>query len=65
MGQTSGFFQAQWDSSLQDPTTGEYTGWWDRNYIAQQFDWCLVRYSFCLYRCQTSMIRQSRTDYFC
>lgn len=37
MAQTSGFFQAQWDSSLQDPTTGEYTGWWDRNYIAQQF----------------------------
>lgn len=37
MSQTSGFFQAQWDSSLQDPTTGEYTGWWDRNYIAQQF----------------------------
>lgn len=37
MAETSGFFQAQWDDSLQDPTTGEYTGWWDRNYIAQQF----------------------------
>lgn len=37
MSQASGFFQAQWDESLQDPTTGEYTGWWDRNYIAQQF----------------------------
>lgn len=37
MAETSGFFQAQWDSSLIDPTTGEATGWWDRNYIAQQF----------------------------
>ena len=37
MAQESGFFQAQWDSSLIDPTTGEATGYWDRNYIAQQF----------------------------
>lgn len=37
MAETSGFFQAQWDSSLIDPTTGEATGYWDRNYIAQQF----------------------------
>lgn len=37
MAEYSGFFQAQWDDELQNPTTGEYTGWWDRNYIAQQF----------------------------
>lgn len=37
MAETSGFFQATWDDSLVDPTTGESTGWWDRNYIASQF----------------------------
>ena len=37
MAETSGFFQAQWDSSLIDPSTGESTGWWDRDYIAKQF----------------------------
>lgn len=37
MAETSGFFQAEWDSSLIDPTTGQGTGWWDRNYVAQQF----------------------------
>lgn len=37
MAETSGFFQAQWDDSLIDPTTGQSTGYWDRNYIAKQF----------------------------
>ena len=37
MAETSGFFQATWDSSLTDPTTGESTGWWDKNYVASQF----------------------------
>lgn len=37
MAEQSGFFQAQWDETLVDPTTGEATGWWDRSYIAQQF----------------------------
>jgi len=37
MAEASGFFQAVWDESLIDPTTGEATGYWDRNYIAQQF----------------------------
>ena len=37
MAETSGFFQAIWDDSLTDPTTGEATGWWDKNYIASQF----------------------------
>lgn len=37
MAETSGFFQAQWDETLQNPETGEWTGWWDRDYIASQF----------------------------
>ena len=37
MAETSGFFQAMWDDSLKNPTTEEYTGWWDRNYTANQF----------------------------
>ena len=37
MAETSGFFQAQWDDSLQNPETGEWTGWWDRDYVASQF----------------------------
>ena len=37
MSETSGFFQAQWDSSLKNPITEEYTGWWDRDYLAQMF----------------------------
>lgn len=37
MAETSGFFQSVWDDSLVNPTTGESTGWWDRNYIASQF----------------------------
>lgn len=37
MAETSGFFQAMWDESLLDPITGEYTGWWDRNYVASEF----------------------------
>lgn len=37
MAETSGFFQAQWDSSLKNPITEEYTGWWDRDYLAQMF----------------------------
>lgn len=37
MAETSGFFQAMWDNSLKNPTTEEYTGWWDRDYTANQF----------------------------
>ena len=37
MSEASGFFQAMWDENLMNPTTEEYTGWWDRSYIAQQF----------------------------
>ena len=37
MAETSGFFQGMWDDSLMNPTTEEYTGWWDRSYIAKQF----------------------------
>lgn len=37
MSETSGFFQAQWDGSLKNPITEEYTGWWDRDYAAQVF----------------------------
>lgn len=37
MSETSGFFQAQWDENLQNPETGEWTGWWDRDYLASQF----------------------------
>lgn len=37
MAETSGFFQAMWDDSLKNPITEEYTGWWDRNYTANQF----------------------------
>ena len=37
MAETSGFFQAMWDDSLKNPTTEEYTGWWDRDYTASQF----------------------------
>lgn len=37
MAETSGFFQAMWDDSLKNPTTEEYTGWWDRDYTANQF----------------------------
>ena len=37
MAETSGFFQGMWDESLRNPTTEEYTGWWDRAYVAKQF----------------------------
>lgn len=37
MAETSGFFQAMWDDSLKNPITEEYTGWWDRDYTANQF----------------------------
>ena len=37
MAETSGFFQSMWDDSLKNPTTEEYTGWWDRDYTANQF----------------------------
>lgn len=37
MAETSGFFQGMWDESLKNPTTEEYTGWWDRAYVAKQF----------------------------
>lgn len=37
MAETSGYFQAQWDDELQNPITGEYTGWWDRDYDSQSF----------------------------
>ena len=37
MAETSGFFQAMWDDGLKNPTTEEYTGWWDRDYTANQF----------------------------
>ena len=37
MAETSGFFQAMWDDNLMNPTTEEYTGWWDRSYIAKDF----------------------------
>lgn len=37
MAETSGFFQAMWDSSLMNPTTEEFTGWWDRSYLAKDF----------------------------
>lgn len=37
MAEASGFFQAMWDDSLMNPITQEYTGWWDRSYISQQF----------------------------
>lgn len=37
MAETSGFFQAMWDDNLKNPTTEEYTGWWDRDYTANQF----------------------------
>lgn len=37
MAETSGFFQAMWDDTLQNPTTQEYTGWWDRSYLAKEF----------------------------
>lgn len=37
MAETSGFFQAMWDDALQNPTTQEYTGWWDRSYLAKEF----------------------------
>ena len=37
MAETSGFFQGMWDDSLMNPTTQEYTGWWDRTYVAKQF----------------------------
>ena len=37
MAETSGFFQAMWDDSLTNPTTGQNTGWWDRSYLAEEF----------------------------
>lgn len=37
MAETSGFFEAQWDSSLVNPITEEQTGWWDRDYLASQW----------------------------
>ena len=37
MAEKSGFFQGMWDDSLMNPTTEEYTGWWDRSYIAKEF----------------------------
>ena len=37
MAEASGFFQAMWDESLRNPITEEYTGWWDRAYVAKQF----------------------------
>ena len=37
MAETSGFFQAEWDDSLENPITEENTGWWDRSYVAAQF----------------------------
>lgn len=37
MAETSGFFQAMWDDNLKNPITEEYTGWWDRDYTANQF----------------------------
>lgn len=37
MAEISGFFQAMWDDNLMNPTTGEYTGWWDRSYLAKDF----------------------------
>ena len=37
MAETSGFFQAIWDSSLTNPITQEQTGWWDKSYIASEF----------------------------
>lgn len=37
MSETSGFFEAQWDASLTNPITEEQTGWWDRDYLASQW----------------------------
>lgn len=37
MAETSGFFQATWDDSLENPITQEQTGWWDKSYTAKQF----------------------------
>lgn len=37
MAEKSGFFQAMWDDTLMNPTTQEYTGWWDRSYLAKEF----------------------------
>lgn len=37
MSETSGFFEAQWDTSLTNPITEEQTGWWDRDYLASQW----------------------------
>ena len=37
MAETSGFFQAQWDESLLNPITQEYSGWWDRSYDSEEF----------------------------
>lgn len=37
MAETSGFFQAMWDDNLMNPTTEEYTGWWDRSYLSKDF----------------------------
>lgn len=37
MSETSGFFEAQWDDSLTNPITEEQTGWWDRDYLASQW----------------------------
>lgn len=37
MAENSGFFEAQWDSSLVNPETGQQTGYWDRTYLAADF----------------------------
>ena len=37
MAEQSGFFQGMWDDTLMNPTTEEFTGWWDRSYVAKQF----------------------------
>ena len=37
MSEISGFFEAQWDASLTNPITEEQTGWWDRDYLASQW----------------------------
>lgn len=37
MAESSGFFQSEWDEDLQNPITQEYTGYWDRSYVAREF----------------------------
>ena len=36
MAELSGFFESQWDESLQNPETGS-NGDWDRKYLAENF----------------------------